>query len=748
VQVAYSDQFPVPKAVAVGRSPITEVVLNPALFRGLIVHHSRRIAVTACACFIVLGAVIALIAPHYSGVAIVLVDPRQQRVLQSDAVLPGIGNDMAAVDSQVEVIQSAPIALKVIADLKLDEDPEFAPSSSAVMDWLRAVVGERRATPTMYALSRFAGNLKVRRRGLTYILEIEFLSRSARKSAVIANAVANAYIDLQATTKSGATTDASKLLANRLGELRRLSREADAAVAKYKDENGLVGTGEKRSVVEQQLSDTNQQLTLARLRTEEARSRLKQIEKVASDPSARNSLVDALSSPVIAGLRAQYAVAAKSAAELAQSLGPRHPAIKASDAELAAINRQIELEIGRLSSGVRNEYDAAQARERSLEASLARLKVASASDDQSTVRLHELERESEAAQDILQRSLVRYKETIEQESAQTADVRIVSPATVPLRANGPNRKLLLAIAAIASMLFGVLLTALREGEPPVKGSSSARDADHLMSMPTLGYLPDVRGRVKRVGRTWRSRGELEAASGEPLDRDSLKSSFAQFQEAIRRLASNFISAHPQRPYVVAFTGASRRNGVSTVAAAFAHSLAKSGNATLLVDAALKPVRSGNATRRFGLLQSFQRALSVDFAITKGGDGEADVLHCGLAEPADFSLVSDNNAIEAALSDLRSRYGVVVLDTGATIADPQGQRLVALANSAVLVLAADELTAPRSGAALSGIERCGDKIEGAVINKVGLDVYQVDRRRSAAPSPSGATATPRWGSPAE
>src|ERR1700754_141998 len=130
------------------------------------------------------------------------------------------------------------------------------------------MVSDQRESRARYVLSQFERNLKVRRRGVTYILEIEFLSRFPEKAARIANAIANAYVELQAGAKSSATSDASKWLGDRLTDLRKQAREAEAAVVRYKEENGLVNAGDKRSVVEQQLADTNQQLTVARLRVE------------------------------------------------------------------------------------------------------------------------------------------------------------------------------------------------------------------------------------------------------------------------------------------------------------------------------------------------------------------------------------------------------------------------------------------------------------------------------------------------
>jgi uncharacterized protein involved in exopolysaccharide biosynthesis/Mrp family chromosome partitioning ATPase len=730
--VAYNDHFPNSAAVSAGRPAIADALLNPKFIYDLATRHARRIGSTAVVLFIVFASLILLMTPHYSGTAIVLVDPRQQRVLQSDAVLSGIGNDMAAVDSQVEVIQSAPIALKVISELKLDQDPEFLPANG-ILELLRSIVGDRSESRMQYVLSRFASNLKVRRRGVTYILEIEFLSRSPEKAARIANAIANAYVDQQAAAKSSATSDASKWLGDRLADLRKQARDAEAAVALYKAEKGLVNTGEKRSVVEQQLADTNQQLTLARLRVEETRARLKQIEKASSNPAAKNSLVDALSSPVIAALRAQYTLAAKNSAELAQSLGPLHPAIRTSEAELSAISRQIDMEIGRLSLGVRQEFETAQERERSLEASLGKLKTAMASNDQSTVRLHELERESEAAQAILQRSLARYKETKEQEGVQAVEVRVISPAAVPLAPTGPNRKLLLAIAAMASVLLALAITVVIDGAGPILGGSRRSvNKEDVAGLPVLGYLPDVSVRDKATAASWASRIEADADDVAP-SRRSPGLSASPFVEAVRRLASDFTLVHPERPYILAIAGASAGCGASAVASALADSLAQMRNAVLLVDATMRTVRHGEARQRFGLHQAIQASLSIDFAISKGGRGSADILHCGFASPTDFADVLDSDVIGAIVNKLRMKYGVIVVDTGAPVTAVQGQRFIALADSALLVVPADGPSVAGSREFRNAVELCYDKLDGAILNKVDPDAYRDHARYSTDPA---------------
>ena len=84
------------------------------------------VGVVTLATVLVAGIALVVIPPRYKATTVVLVDPRQQRVTNSEVVISGIGADAAAVESQVELIESSALARKVIERLKLTQDPDFA----------------------------------------------------------------------------------------------------------------------------------------------------------------------------------------------------------------------------------------------------------------------------------------------------------------------------------------------------------------------------------------------------------------------------------------------------------------------------------------------------------------------------------------------------------------------------------------------------------------------------------------------
>src|SRR5713226_6123147 len=157
--------------------------------------RARLIALITLATVALLIGALVILPPKYKATTIVLVDPRQPHVTKTEAVLSGIGADAAAVESQVELIQSSGLASKVIRSLKLDEDPDFVSPSliDSIADALFALVGhdaegleKTKATRIIY---KFQNGLLVRRRGLTYVLEINYSAKDPIKAARISGSV-------------------------------------------------------------------------------------------------------------------------------------------------------------------------------------------------------------------------------------------------------------------------------------------------------------------------------------------------------------------------------------------------------------------------------------------------------------------------------------------------------------------------------------------------------------------------------
>ena len=123
------------------------------------------------------------------------------------------------------------------------------------------------------------------------MIEIGARSRSAEKSAQIANAVATAYIDDQQEAKLQANRTASTWLQERLRQLQEQAAAAERAKVVFKQQNNIVSADGKR-IDEQNLANLNERAVAARNHSSEVFARLTRLESIIRTWNPKATSVD------------------------------------------------------------------------------------------------------------------------------------------------------------------------------------------------------------------------------------------------------------------------------------------------------------------------------------------------------------------------------------------------------------------------------------------------------------------------
>jgi uncharacterized protein involved in exopolysaccharide biosynthesis/Mrp family chromosome partitioning ATPase len=438
---------------------------NPAgfsLFELSSVLWRRRVAIAAaaliCACAAV--AVGKSLSPKYSATAELYVDPRELQLV--DRELTPRAQDVSGlamvVESQARLITSNTVLLQVIQSTGIDKDPEFGGASKGTGASLLGLIGIHTAAPDqskldqMTALDALNRHVTVKKTERSFIVDVDVWSRDPAKAAMLANALAHAYLAESRNSQATAARRATKDLSGRLMELKQRLRNAENEVAVYKAQNNFVGT-QDTLISDQQLSTSNQRLAAAHAATLDAQAKYDQIGASRRAATDNGAIPEALQSPTIANLRAQYAEARKRYAELSAELGPLHPALRQMDKQVEDLRRTINEEVDRFATAAKNDLTRARDYETSLNKALEAQKRQSNDMTQAAVRLRELERDVEASRDVYQAFLKRSRETEEQESLNTSAARIIGEATVPQRRTFPPA---MSVVAIVGFMLGAL----------------------------------------------------------------------------------------------------------------------------------------------------------------------------------------------------------------------------------------------------------------------------------------------------
>ena len=657
--------------------------------RALLAAFRRRLRLFVTVALLTLLAVVIVTfqqTPRYTATANVLIDTRKKEVTDIAAVMSGITGETSAVDTEVEILKSRSLAERVVRQLKLDQDKEFnaalnRPSALAMVIGAPAAgvhallhLAQPQETRTaavdaqaLRAQKQFEsvvdhalGRLKVRRQGLTYVIDVDFTSEDPAKAATIANTFAALYLTEQLEAKFDATKEANGWLNDRLKGLRDEVEAAESAVSQYRIQNGLLAAVGS-NLTEQEVSQLNQQLAEAQAAQAEQDARLSTAKRQLANGSNGEDVGEALGSTTVSQLRQQRATVSAKAADLQTRYGPKHPEVQRVQRELADIDGQIQAEINRVISNLDAQAQVAHQRTASIQASLGHARGTLAGTNAASVRLNELQRNADATRSLYESFLNRFKETSAQEGMEESDARIVSKAKIPNAASYPNKKLMLAIGIALGLAAG--MGAVVTAEALESGIATSEDVERMLGVPHLGAVP-LLSSTQDGPATNQPPGDFLAAK--PL---------SAFAEAFRNLRTSLIHSKIDQPVrIIAVTSTLPAEGKTTSTFCLGRSMALSGSSTVVVDCDLRR-RSINrllgVEPTVGLVEVLSGTATLAEALIR--DEASGAFFLPLAKSAFTPKdLFGSQAMDRLLTELKSHFDIVLLDTAPVlpVAEPR------------------------------------------------------------------------------
>ena len=422
----------------------------------------RKLTIFACLLLSLLGAAatIAFTPPRYLSSAAMLIDPRLGKSVGADPVQPGFIADTSAIDSQVKLFTSQTVLARVADALNLKNDAEFNGSQRSL--WQR-LLHPNFSLNGGVDLQALEDAITIKRPERTYVVQIDVLARDPKKSAAIANAITQAYIDDQVVSRVGAARDDTAFVKQQLDKLSAQIRDAENAAEAYKIKNDIVDANGLRSN-EQQVSDLTKALADARSRASDAKARLDEVRAMARR-GRLDGLNEAVKSQTIERLRQSQAESAQNVAKLAETLGSNHPALLEARAQQARITRSIGDELQRLQMASEGDYKAALDHQNQILADVGQLKKQSAKLNSNLVPLEQLERNVTVLRATFNR-FAQVNDNLAQQEAQSPPGRVIAVARPAVSPASPKKTVVGLVSLSAGLFVGLTLALLGEEPAP------------------------------------------------------------------------------------------------------------------------------------------------------------------------------------------------------------------------------------------------------------------------------------------
>lgn len=678
-------------------------------------------------------ALLTLVTPRYRAEALILIEPQEARTAIVEPAATGLLRDAEAVLSETYVLTSSDMVERVVTVHELAKDAEFNPALTpksavrgfmcdllpleAARDMLDCTAVQPGSTndPKSQAagysriVDRFNDALDVNAVSDSRVISVKFTSVDPHKAQAIANTIAEQYLQLRVDAKFESAFRVTKWLNEQIADLRAKVTEGESAIEALRRERGLI-EGDRGTLQSQEVGQVSTQLVMARATRAEAAARLGQVQVLLESESGAITASEVLDSPLIQRLRAQQTELQGRVGELSAELGDQHPRMLQLRAEAREIQAEIDTEIAKIVTGLKNQLAVAEARVRSFENALAEIKARAATANEDQIEVRTLERDVEANRALLTSLLGRQSQTAPQGDTGylQADARIISSAALPTQVAFPNKRFVLGSAIFGAIILGGLIIVALELMD--NGFRSIEQLDQRTGVPALAFVPDISALRKKA---------------DTLDflLDNPSSSFA---DAIRTVHWSVSLGRPQSPpKTVLVTSSLPDEGKSTIASSLAITQGQSGRRTLLIDADIRRPSIHdifNVDSKPGLVEYLTGQSELHEVIQSNHCGPGVGVISSGSLPQDVPNILASERMRELLQAASSKYELIVIDSPPVMVGADVRLLCGIADATILAVRWGKTPRRTVGLSLKNLQTSGAKLAGTVLTMVDVRQY--------------------------
>lgn len=577
----------------------------------------------------VLGVCYALFAavPVYTAHSSIVLESREQQVINIPGVLADLTADQSAVNTEVETLKSRELAERLVEDLDLASVSEFNEAlrpDGFMTKLIGLFTGPTSELSESEILFRVTDTLRekitVSSVRQSYIFTITVTTENPERSAQIANHLARLYIAQQTQGRFDRAEQATNWLSNRVLELQAALDADGRQLSDFKRNSDLSSPADLEKL-KQQLRDLRERAVIEEAALAADQARLADFSAARAKGLAPAELVALAQDRLLNSLLAQLQEGNNAAqTQFLNRLGEVERELQAANERRAAQLGALQLTIDELAARFNTQSE-------------------------ELLQLQDLESKIAASRAIYQVFLARMKEISVQQGLEQADSRIVSAAIAPEKPSAPRKSMIVALALALGLMIGAGLVLLRELRQNT--FRAPEELERITGQAVLGTIPSIPSRNRSK--------ILEGFAAKPN---------SPAAEAVRNLRTSLLLGNPgAAPQIIMLTSSLPGESKTMQSLFLAQSFAALGEKVLLIEGDLRRLTFGNyvdVQSRKGLPSVLSGAASLKEAAAHepvlGGDlliGE-DIAK----NPAD---IYSSPKFKGLLDDLRKIYDRIIID---------------------------------------------------------------------------------------
>lgn len=612
------------------------------------------------------------------------------------------------------VIASRDVAKRAVLKLGLHEDPSYLTQDDDTPGETGNLEASAMALQTRLSVEPVPD---------TRLVQIHARDVMPERARLIADTVADAYVEKTLEDRLESTDRAKDWLENQLAVLREELEEAELALHSFKKGHNVLSVSmeDRQNLVASDVQTTHDKLTETRNQRIELEARLKRLkaslgrgpDKIDPAIMAEHAALNELATALRSKQQEHDALAVK--------YGERHPTMKTLAQEIEVLQAQLAAEKREIIASA--EFDVLQANtvEQGLRAAASDAHAAGLNLNLREIEYRRLNHDRDSKTKLYEIVLQRLTEADLTRMLKTTHVRVLDHALLPVAPVSPNFFKNVASAFLAGVLLGLAAAFIASRlDRTIRSFESVES----LGIEVLGVIPHLGSRGPQAKEDSQSGPKPVSRAEQPGELIVVDEPMSPAAETFRMIRTSLTFMSPDSPLrSFAVTSALPFEGKTTIASNLAISLAQFGRSVLLVDSDLRRPRLHRVLEvrnDLGLTTLVQGRTNLASVVHKTKIEGLSVLTSGPI-PHNPSELLHSAAFAQTKEDLMEHFDYVLFDSPPMGAVTDAAILAQQVDGVLLVVRAGTSTSHAVSGARKQLNSVSARLLGAILNDADLKV---------------------------
>jgi len=409
------------------------------------------------------------------------------KLIKSKPVLETLLKDLNSLEMESEVYGDAPVTnpLQAVVLYFQRSIQRIKINTLQLLNLNQAEVSEQEVINNQ--IDKLLEQITISQIRDTRLLTIDVLDNNASLASKIANLLAKKYIEFDLASRLKSSNENLAWLNKEVYALKKRLEDDERAFYEYKQKNKVFSITGKQKVIDQKLSDLNNEYLLTKTKRQDLDAKLDEINrqyKSGNDIAYIRSILDNKS---IDDIYANLTSLELEMSRTGKVFKSKHPKIQQLRGEISKVKAKLKGELSKEIENLKVQQIILLNREKVMEKNIAEFEQDALNTSGKELKFTILQRAMDTSQNLYDSLVSRIKESGVVSGGASSNIRIVEYATVPTKSIKPDKKKNFIISLLLGLFGGVGLSFFLEYTDQTLRTEE--EVQKHIGLPVLSVIP-------------------------------------------------------------------------------------------------------------------------------------------------------------------------------------------------------------------------------------------------------------------